>query len=496
MKITICKNYPWQEKNRDLVIFLAAKQKGLSKELKTLPDDLKKQIGDLFKQGDFQAALNENLLLYHPFYGRVLLIGLGEIKELNNFLWQQAVGTAVIILQNKKVANFSFYVPAALKRKVKVREATKFLVKGILVAGYQFNKFKSKQEESLPEVKEIYIGGLNSPEIKAAQEGSQEGEVLGEVINRARDYGNLPSSHATPGYLVSRAKELAKRYQGLSAKILHREDMKRLGMGGILGVSRGSKEEPAFIVLEWRSGKSSDKPICLVGKTITFDSGGISIKPSSKMDEMKFDMAGGGTVLGVLEAAASLGVKKNVVGLIPACENMPGGGSYKPGDILTTISGKTIEVLHTDAEGRIILADALGYAKQFKPKAVIDIATLTGACVVALGNFFSGLLGNNEYLIEKIKKASVLSGERVWQLPLHKEAREAVKSEIADTRNITPGFSAGVISAAAFLEYFTEEYPWAHLDIAGTAWDTKGQSWRRKGATGEGVHLLVEFLKK
>ena len=293
--------------------------------------------------------------------------------------------------------------------------------------------------------------------------------------------------------MAQKAREIARR-KNVSCKVLDKEKMKEMGMNALLAVASGSNEEPKFIILEYAGGKKSAAPIVLVGKGLTFDSGGISIKPSDKMEEMKSDMSGGAAVMGVIMAAADLQLPLNITGLIPATENMPSGTAYKPGDILKSYSGKTIEVLNTDAEGRLILADALAYASEFKPEAVVDVATLTGACIIALGDDVIGMLGTDDKLKSEIDRAAQTTGELVWELPLWESYHELIKSDIADYKN-SSGRSAGTITAAAFLSKFAGNTPWVHLDIAGPSWLTKDKPYIPKGASGVGVRLMVQVLR-
>jgi leucyl aminopeptidase len=297
----------------------------------------------------------------------------------------------------------------------------------------------------------------------------------------------------TPSDLALGAREVARR-RGVTLKILDTTQMEKLGMNALLGVARGSSEPAKFIILEYYGRRKSDPPMILVGKGLTFDSGGISIKPSEKMDEMKADMAGGAAVMGTIMAAADLRLPVNVVGMIPATENLPGGGAYKPGDILKSLSGQTIEVITTDAEGRLILADALTYALRYKPAAIIDLATLTGACIVALGDHVIGMLGTDDSLKDKIRKAADRTGERVWELPLWEDYHELIKSDVADFKN-SGGRAGGTITAAVFLSKFVENVPWVHLDIAGPAWLAKDKPYIPRGASGVGVRLMVQVLR-
>jgi leucyl aminopeptidase len=305
----------------------------------------------------------------------------------------------------------------------------------------------------------------------------------------AKDLGNLPGNVCTPTYLASKAQALAKAHKTIKTTVLEEKDMKKLGMGSLLSVTQGSNQPAKLITLEYHGTDKAHKPIVLVGKGITFDTGGISLKPGAEMDEMKYDMCGAASVLGTLKAIAEMGLKINVVGVIPTCENMPSGQATKPGDIVTSMSGQTIEILNTDAEGRLILCDALTYSKKFSPDTVIDIATLTGACVIALGHVASGMFSNEDKLAKELLAAGEQSHDRIWQLPLWEDYQPLLDSNFADMQNIG-GRAGGTITAACFLARFTKEYRWAHLDIAGTAW----KSGKEKGATGRPVPLLTQYL--
>ncbi|HEY3645940.1 MAG TPA: leucyl aminopeptidase, partial [Gammaproteobacteria bacterium] len=320
------------------------------------------------------------------------------------------------------------------------------------------------------------------------EEGLRAGSAIAAGVALARTLGNLPPNVCTPSYLAAEAARLAKGSK-LKVKVLDQAEMKKLGMGALLAVARGSRQAPKLIIMEYNGAGKDQKPHVLVGKGITFDTGGISIKPAPAMDEMKFDMCGAASVFGTLKAVMQLGLKINVVGVVPSAENMPGGDATRPGDIVSTMSGQTVEILNTDAEGRLILCDALTYAERFKPASIVDIATLTGACVIALGNVVSGLLGNNERLVQSLKAAGDKAEDRAWPLPLYDEYQDSLKSNFADFANIG-GREAGAITAACYLSRFTKNMNWAHLDIAGTAW--KGGA--EKGATGRPVPLLVQHL--
>jgi leucyl aminopeptidase len=369
-------------------------------------------------------------------------------------------------------------------------------VEGALMGLYRFTRYKTDRDDGGREVKALvcYIGAGDAA---AAQVGVQRGTVVAESVNHVRDLGNLPANVATPTYIADRARAMARTYK-LACEVIDRRGMERLGMGALLGVARGSVEPPKLIVLRYEGGKhvagAAARPIALVGKTITFDSGGISLKPADKMEQMKSDMMGGAGVLSVMEAAARLALPISIVGLMPATENMPSGTAIKPGDVVTAMSGTTIEVINTDAEGRLVLADALAYAvKRYQPRLIVDIATLTGACSVALGQHAIGVLGTDAPLIARLQRAAEASGERVWQLPLWEEYYDQIKSDVADLKN-TGGRPAGTITAAAFLSRFVGQTPWAHLDIAGTMWSDDARHYVTKGPTGAGVRLLIQFL--
>ena len=355
---------------------------------------------------------------------------------------------------------------------------------------YQFEQCKGLEKKTKKRnLKTLQFAQTDSKNQTEYKHATKQGQAIAEGISLAKTLGNLPGNICTPDYLAKQAKTLQKTFSTIKATVLNEAMMTKLGMGSLLSVARGSQHPARLAIIEYKQGKASDKPVVLVGKGITFDSGGISLKPGPKMDEMKYDMCGAASVVGTLHACAQMKLKANVIGIITCAENMPGSQATKPGDIVTSMSGRTIEILNTDAEGRLVLCDALSYAERFKPAAVIDIATLTGACIVALGSRPSGLLGNNDKLIDAIKQSADNCGDRVWQLPLWSDYRQDLKSNFADVANIG-GSGAGTITAAAFLSYFTEKYPWAHLDIAGTAWNSGND----KGATGRPVPLLVQYI--
>ena len=348
---------------------------------------------------------------------------------------------------------------------------------------------KSQKSDGKPKLRKLTFEVASKAQLKNAETAIQQGIAIGTGMDRARDLGNLPGNVCTPGYIAKQAKLLAKGQKQLTVKVLEEADMRKLKMGSLLSVSAGSRQPAKLITLEYKGAPAKEKPIVLVGKGVTFDTGGISLKPGAAMDEMKFDMCGAASVVGTLSAVVDMKLPINVVGIIPTTENMPDGLATKPGDIVTSMSGQTIEILNTDAEGRLILCDALTYAEKFKPRCVIDIATLTGACIVALGKVPSAVLGNHDPLINDLIKSGQQIEDKLWQLPLWDEYQEQLNSNFADIANIG-GRDAGTITAACFLSRFTKNYSWAHLDIAGTAW----KSGEQKGATGRPVPLLTQYI--
>ncbi|MDH4021738.1 MAG: leucyl aminopeptidase, partial [Gammaproteobacteria bacterium] len=357
-----------------------------------------------------------------------------------------------------------------------------------LDVSYRFTAMKSEPGDKPPALQTLSLAG-NTRDQRAIRRGISHGEAIGRAVALTKDLGNLPPNVCTPSYLVERARGIAKQGRKMTLTALTPAAIRKLRMGAFLAVTQGAVEQPRFIVLNYRGARASERPVVLIGKGITFDSGGISIKPSAAMDEMKFDMCGAATVLGVMQAVSELKLPINVVGVVPTCENMPSGAATRPGDIVRTMSGQTVEILNTDAEGRLILCDAITYAARFKPAVMIDIATLTGACLVALGRVRSGLLGNSDKLVNALLAAGQAADDRAWRLPLDDDYAELLKSPFADVANVG-GRDAGTITAAIFLSRFVGKTDWAHLDIAGTAWK-QGKS---KGGTGRPVPLLMEFL--
>ena len=440
-------------------------------------------------RGDMQGRLGKTLLLHDApgVTGRILLVGLGRESEFREKQYREAVAAAVGALQGTGAEEASLHLT---ELAVGRHDAQWKVAQAVTVAGgsgYRFTRMKSKDADERPALRRLALS-VDRAAGKGAAAGLEQGLAVTHGVSLARDLGNLPPNVCTPSHLADEARELARRYR-MKLTVLGREDMERIGMRTLLSVAQGSAQPPRFITLEHRGGPKAQKPVVLVGKGITFDTGGISIKPAAEMDEMKFDMCGAAAVLGTLKAAGEMRLPLNLVGAIPATENMPGGRATRPGDIVTSLSGQTVEILNTDAEGRLILCDALTYVERFRPAAVIDIATLTGACVIALGHVATGLFANDEALAREVVAAGEDACDRVWRMPLWDDYQEQLKSNFADFANIG-GRPAGAVTAACFLARFAKKYTWAHLDIAGTAW----KSGKEKGATGRPVPLLTQFL--
>jgi leucyl aminopeptidase len=445
------------------------------------------RIARTLKNGDMQGR-SGNTLLLHDLPGiaasRVLLVGLGKQTELKEKTYRDAIAAAVRAVGNTGAKDALISLN---ETKVGKRPADWNVAQAAIVAGdtlYRFDRMKSKPDNQA-RLDNISFLADNA----AASKGLKQGAAMASGMSLARDLGNMPSNVCTPAYLADQARKLARTY-GFKCRVMDKKACEKLGMGSFLSVAKGSDKPPMFIELRHDGGRKADKPVVLVGKAITFDAGGISLKPPGDMDEMNYDMSGGGAVLGAFRAIGELGLKLNVVGLVPACENLPDAHANKPGDIVTSMSGQTIEILNTDAEGRLILCDALTYAERFKPAAVVDLATLTGACVIALGSHPSALYANDDKLAQSLEQAADHAWDRVWRMPLWDEYQEQLKSNLADMANIG-GRAGGSITAACFLARFTKAYPWAHLDIAGTAYRS-GRD--KKGSTGRPVPLLVQFL--
>ncbi len=420
---------------------------------------------------------------------RILMLGLGKKSECSVRKLKHAVGAATIACQNKKVTKIAY---------LHGDESLRHLTVAMELAAYSYDEHKREDARVIPLEECQFVSPDSKKNPKEMKSAIEEGVALGQSINWTRTLANTPPSIMTPAFLAAEAKGLSRIHTNIQVKILGQKEIERLKMGCFLGVASGSQHEPKFIIVEYSGGKQKDAPTVFVGKGITFDSGGLSLKPADALIDMKYDMLGGATVLGIVRAAALLKLKKNIVALVPACENMPSGTSYRPDDILTAMDGKTILVENTDAEGRLILADALCYAATYHPKEVIDMATLTGHCCFALGNERSGLFTQHETLAQKLQETSATVGEQLWRLPLGEEYTEAIKCEVADLRNLggvgSPRYGCAS-TAAALLESFTT-YPWAHIDMSCSHYNGKGKPWIRGGANGFGVETMVEFLSR
>ncbi|HAQ72659.1 leucyl aminopeptidase [Stutzerimonas nitrititolerans] len=448
-------------------------------------------IATVLKRGDLQGKPGQTLLLQQlPGIKaeRVLLVGTGKADELDNRQWRKVVTAVTGALKNLGGSDAAL---ALQDVQIKGRDAyarTRILVEVLAGGQYVFDRFKSKKADARPLSRITLLS--DKAEQAQVEQAANHAQAITTGMSFARDLGNLPPNVCHPSYIAEQARQLGKDFKGLKVEVLDEKKLRELGAGSFLSVSQGSDQPGCIVVMQYNGGKKGEQPYALVGKGITFDTGGISLKPGLGMDEMKYDMCGAASVLGTFRAALELQLPINLVGVLACAENMPSGGATRPGDIVTTLSGQTVEILNTDAEGRLVLCDALTYVERFKPRAVIDVATLTGACIVALGSQTSGLMSNDEELARQLLGAGQNADDRAWQLPLFDEYQEQLDSPFADIANIG-GPKAGTITAACFLSRFTKAYAWAHLDIAGTAWISGG---KEKGATGRPVPLLTQYL--
>jgi leucyl aminopeptidase len=443
-----------------------------------------------FESGDFTGERDQTALFY-PSEGphRILLVGLGEQKEMGPGAVRRAAAVAGRIAIANGVEAMAFHVAPEYVKDVTPGQIGQLAVEGTGQGAWFFDDLRTEKKNTTA-LKSVTVIGSHGNQNEMSK-GRHVGDAIAAGQRLARDLQMLPSNVCTPNHLASEARKLARRH-GMKVTVMNRARMEQAGMRALLAVAQGAAQEPRFITLEYDSGKRG-APICLVGKGVTFDTGGISLKPALNMEEMKFDMSGAAAVLGTFEVLGTLKPKVNVVGLIPATDNMPSGTAVKPGDVVKTHLGKTVEIINTDAEGRLILCDALSYARRFKPVCIVNIATLTGAVVIALGHHAVGVMGNDDALVEELRDAGELAGERCWPLPLWDEYRPQIKSDIADVKN-TGGRPAGSITAGWFLREFADEHPWAHLDIAGTAYTDRDRPGLGKGPTGIGVRLFSQFI--
>ena len=449
-------------------------------------------IGKLREDGDISGKLGDVLLLPAPAgaaAARVLLIGQGARASFGRKQYRRALQAAVQALAKTGAADAVVYLALEQAGDLDVEYSARGVAEVFCSQLYKIPDLKTGTKPKTPRLSSVSVAVADARACKGAAEGLRMGAAMGGGLALSRDLANLPPNVCTPTYLGTRAQSLSKDFPSIKTKVLDESAIKALKMGAFLAVTQGSDQPPRLIVSEYHGGKKNAPPICLIGKGITFDSGGISLKDPPAMDEMKFDMSGAAAVLGTMRAVAELKLPINLVTIVATCENMPSGGAVKPADIVTSMSGQTIEILNTDAEGRLILCDAITYSRRFKPAAVIDVATLTGACVIALGNHFSGLMSNDEALADELARAGVRADDRAWRLPIGEEYVDQLKSNFADIANVG-GREGGASTAAAFLSKFAKDLQWAHLDVAGTAWLSGAQ----KGSTGRPVPLLVDFL--
>ena len=490
MKIRSVQSEPFKTRTEMLCGFVFDGEKkvlGLSKTERSISHDIDQSIKDVAGKFGKTAIV--------PINGksqpqRFMIIGLGKKDKMNNDTIRFASGKIAQKARELKLNEFTVICPP--NSILKLKEAVTQIIEGCKLSLYKFEDFKSKKENKIPNL------AIITPKHTNISKTIHTAETISDGVNYAKSLANLPPNECPPRKLAEIAKKLSVKNK-LKCKIIQKSELKKKGFGGITAVGQGSKNEPRLIILEHKHGKSNEKPVVIVGKAVTFDTGGISLKPGEKMDEMKFDKCGGCNVLGIMKVVSELKLPMNVIGIVPSVENMPGGESYRPGDIIKLYSGKTAEILNTDAEGRLILADAIAYGeKHYSPKTIIDFATLTGACIVALGNNVAGIVSNDDNLSNKITESSDRTGEEVWRLPLNDDYMDMIKSEVADMKNMGIGRAAGTITAAAFLRNAVEKTPWLHFDIAGVAWKqqaTKSKPYNSHGATGFGIRLVLDYLQ-
>ncbi|MDH5592910.1 MAG: leucyl aminopeptidase [Gammaproteobacteria bacterium] len=491
MEFIIKSGNPEKQRSACVVVGIHEPRK-LTAAAEQLDKATKGYISNILRKGDIEGKIGQTLMLHNvpkTLSDRVLLVGCGKERELSDTKYRQILSSAAQTLnETGAMEAVSFLTNINVKGREtawKIRETVTVTNDAL----YRSDVLKSIKESTRRPLRKVVMMVPSRRELAEGERAIVEGNAIAAGVKLAKDLGNLPGNICTPTYLAEQAVALGKTYKSLTVKVLEEKDMKKLGMGALLSVSRGSRQPAKLITLEYKGDKKNGKPIALVGKGLTFDAGGISLKPPAAMDEMKYDMCGSASVLGTIKAICKMRLPINVVGVIPSSENLPDGDANKPGDIVTSMSGQTIEILNTDAEGRLILCDALTYTEKFNPECVIDIATLTGACVIALGKHASGLMGNNQALVNDLLSSGKYSGDRAWEMPLWDEYQEQLNSNFADMANVG-GRDAGTITAGCFLSRYTKKFRWAHVDIAGTAW----KSGAEKGATGRPVPMLTQFI--
>ena len=478
----------YTDSENDLLYLGIFQDKKLNPRQRSLDALLENKLSKAMELEDFTGKKDKQLMLYgDDSIKRIVLVGLGQQKKYTS---DRARSTAANITNHANSLNVSEFSVDGDSFNLGKSSSAQAFAEGLLLGSYEFNNYKSKSEDNVKVESMTMFGNVDKKSL-------DKGLVLGTSVGFARDLGNHPANILTPTYIAREAEKIAENSPKMNYQVFDGKEFKKMGMGAFHGVAQGAKEPAKMIIVEYNGGRKTQKPIALVGKGLTFDSGGISIKPSPKMDEMKFDMCGSATVMGVLQAVSHLKPRINIIFAIGSTENMPGGNAQRPGDIVTAYNGKTIEVLNTDAEGRLVLADVLSYVNtKYEPAAILDFATLTGAVLIALGNRASGVMGNDISFMKEVKKASESSFEKVWELPLWEEYTSEIKGKYADLKNIGENRLAGTITAGAFLKEFVGDTPWVHLDIAGTAWGPKEPSYQPKvGATGVAVRLVYQLLE-
>jgi leucyl aminopeptidase len=491
MEFIIKSGNPEKQRTACLIVGITESRR-LTAAAKAIDTVSKKHLSNLLRRGDMDGKPGQSLVLYNVpglLADRVLLVGCGRERDLDDQKYRKIIENSIKQLEQTGATEAVSYLP---ELNVKGRDIHWKIRQAVEVTNhnlYEFNEFKSRKKREKKILRKLVLTVPSRRELPIGEAAIAEGQAISAGMKLTRDLANRPPNVCTPSHLAAQALQLAKTYKSIKVNIVEEAEMRKLGMNTLLSVSAGSAQPPKLITMEYQNDKREKKPIVLVGKGVTFDTGGISIKPSPAMDEMKFDMCGAASVFGVMAAIAELGLPVNVIGVVPTVENMPSGTATRPGDIVTSMSGQTVEILNTDAEGRLILCDALTYVERFNPGVVIDIATLTGSCVVALGKVASGLLSNHSPLANDLLASGEYTGDRAWQLPLWDEYQSLLDSPFADFANIG-GRDGGTITAACFLSRFTKKYHWAHLDIAGTAY-ISGTS---KGATGRPVRMLMQYI--
>jgi len=480
----------------DAVVLPLLEGRKLTESGKDLAETTGKAISSFLRKFDNSGDFGVSHTLYdveRTYTQRVELAGVGDEKKLTLQKLRALSSKTARKLETSGARDISIYFPELNIRGATMADKVQAIAEGVWLGLYIFDKYQTKKKENKRALRSVTIMVPSRRDLDAAGAAVATAKAISSGTNLARDLGNEPGNVCTPEYLGDQAEAL--KHKKLKVTVMDKKAIEKAGFTALLAVNQGSAKEPRFIVLEYNNGKKGDAPVALVGKGLTFDAGGISIKPAAAMDEMKYDMCGSAAVLGIFKAATEMDLPVNLLGVIPSTENLLGGAAYKPGDIVTTYKGINIEVLNTDAEGRVILSDALAYAAEKKPAEIIDFATLTGACVIALGSQASGLMGTSDKMKRELKAAGDHTHDRVWELPMFEEYQEQIDSKIADIKN-TGGREAGTITAACFLSRFVDDIPWAHLDIAGTAWNMKGTDISPMGGTGAGVRLVVEYLRR